>query len=113
MTHILNRGNKLFEGSRMMLPEHVALIREYYQKQTEYAPPLLAEDQLEEFNHLINQAVHQHRLIQITYVTSSQLCQFVGHIKKIDPQQKTIQLYSATELIQVPFIHLVSASLEI
>jgi len=40
----MNRGNKLWEGHRIILPEHRDLLFDHREKEREYQPPELAED---------------------------------------------------------------------
>ncbi|PTX48304.1 hypothetical protein C8P63_14613 [Melghirimyces profundicolus] len=49
----LERGNKLWEGHRMMLPEHEVQLQEERKRKEEYRPPELAPDALEEIGRML------------------------------------------------------------
>ena len=49
----MDRGNKLWEGHRLLLPQHRDLILEEKQKAKEYHPPELAADELEALDRTI------------------------------------------------------------
>lgn len=49
----MDRGNKLWEGHRVVLPEHRDLLFKHKQKEKEYHPPEPAEDQIEKMSRVI------------------------------------------------------------
>lgn len=68
MSQNLERGNKLWEGSRMFLPEHKQAILERKKTQKKAGRPLLDEQQLEEMNQLIIFSKKKHLPVHITYL---------------------------------------------
>jgi hypothetical protein len=108
MSDILYRGNKLFEGSRMLLPEHVELIREHQKKQQEYQPPLLDDDQLEQMSRMIQEAYVTEKPLLVTYATKYEPRQFCGYVEKIDQYNRTIHLSFGSEKMMIDFDKLVS-----
>lgn len=63
----MDRENKLWEGHRVILPEHRDLLFERREKQREYQPPELAEDEIEEISRLISWSKSQERPITLTH----------------------------------------------
>lgn len=63
----LDRGNKLWEGSRMMLPEHVQAIRRHEFNKTKVDKPELDQQQLQEIEQTIGEAMGETRLLEVTY----------------------------------------------
>ncbi|GIM48463.1 hypothetical protein DNHGIG_40120 [Collibacillus ludicampi] len=62
---LAERGNKLWEGSRMILPEHRAAITEYERKQRLLKKPTLDPDKLEEMSRKLSEALQDEKLITI------------------------------------------------
>ncbi|GIM45380.1 hypothetical protein DNHGIG_09290 [Collibacillus ludicampi] len=62
---LTERGNKLWEGSRMILPEHRAAIAEYEYKQRLLTKPTLDSDKLEEMSRKLSEALQDEKRITI------------------------------------------------
>ena len=62
----MNRGNKLWEGHRMIIPEHRAFMLGREDSQMERERPALDEDRLEEMNRTLSEAVQEGRLVTLT-----------------------------------------------
>lgn len=86
----LHRGNLLWEGSRMFLPEHREQLLEQRKKQKEFTPPQLAEDQLEQINLILQEALHGDRAIIVTYAERYAPEQYCGFIEHVDPYTHSI-----------------------
>lgn len=63
----MNRGNKLWEGHRIILPQHRDLLFDSRQKERKYRPPELAEDEMEEISRLIAWSKTQEKPITLIY----------------------------------------------
>ena len=60
----MNRGNKLWHGSRIILPEHRAAIIEKSMEEERFFPrPQIDEDKLSEISQTIGEAMAEGRLI--------------------------------------------------
>lgn len=99
----LKRGNLLWEGSRMMLPEHKEALLERNRKLKEFIPPLLGEEQLTELNQVILQSIEHDLAVTITYATKKEPRQFWGWITKVDPQQRFIKIINDNDTLKVKF----------
>lgn len=63
----LNRGNKLWHGSRIILPEHRAAMLEHRRlKECFVEKPILDEDKLKEMSQVIGEAMRQKSLVTVT-----------------------------------------------
>lgn len=60
----MNRGNKLWESHRMILPEHRARMLE--REVPTYVAPILTDDHLEEIEYRVQEAMHSRK--PVTFV---------------------------------------------
>lgn len=89
----LNRGNKLFEGSRMVLPEHRKSIRDRSWEQDHLVePPILDEQQLEELQYTIVTAIEEERKVEIFYHINRQRFSRIGVIEGMDVYAKMLKV---------------------
>lgn len=86
----LHRGNLLWEGSRMFLPEHREQLLKQRKKQTEFTPPQLDEDQLEQMNLILQEALQGDRAVMVTYAEKYAPEQFCGFVDRVDPYAHSI-----------------------
>lgn len=87
---ILHRGNLLWEGSRMFLPEHREQLLKQRKKQTEFIPPQLDENHLEQMNLILQEALQEDRAVIVTYAGRYTPEQFCGFIDRVDPYTQSI-----------------------
>lgn len=92
MSKILHRQNRLWEGSRMFLPEHRENLLKQQKKHEDFTPPELSEDRLEEINHLIQEAWENDSPILLHYVENHRPKQICGFIEKIHLEQHWIRI---------------------
>lgn len=60
------RGNKLWHGSRFVLPEHREALLAYDRQEKRQVRPVLDPDQLEELNRILTEALQEEQPIAIT-----------------------------------------------
>lgn len=89
---ILHRGNLLWEGSRMFLPEHREQLLRQRKESNKFIPPELSPDHMIYINDLLQEAWVTHKPIQITFATQYSTDQFCGWINKIDPYSQMIHI---------------------
>ncbi|MCM2675559.1 YolD-like family protein [Alkalicoccobacillus plakortidis] len=88
----LRRGNLLWEGSRMMLPEHKAAIREHNEKEKRIEKHELDPDELQEIGYVVMDALkHTHNVV-INYWDHWAYHDVVGMIANVSKDQKQIKL---------------------
>jgi len=84
----MDRGNKLWVGHRIILPDHEALIHEQERTENVYQPPELDEDQLQEMEYIMQRALHEDMAVIVTYATTYGPEQFCGFITKVNQYEK-------------------------
>jgi hypothetical protein len=80
----LDRGNKLWIGHRIILPEHESLLREQVRKREVFQPPDLDKDQLQEMEYIMQRAMHEDMAVIATYATTYGPEEFCGIIMKVN-----------------------------
>mgnify|MGYP001229412615 CR=1 FL=1 len=93
----MNRGNKLWEGHRIILPQHRDLLFDSRQREREYRPPELAEDEMEEISRLIAWSKTQEKPIALTYAERFGPKRITGVIVRIDPIERWLVIQTETE----------------
>lgn len=94
---LLNRKNMLWEGSRMFLPEHREQLQALREKQNKKNAPRLANDQIEELNWTLQEALHHESPVILEYVEGEQLQSFCGFIEKVNPYERSLFIVNGTE----------------
>lgn len=97
----LFRRNKLWEGSRFMMPEHIKELRELERKKREYHPQALDEQHLEQLSYLIDEAIQCKKPIVISYTDKYGVEQFCGYVSKLDTQIIKLENGSHSKTIEV------------
>lgn len=101
MNSPLYRHNRLWEGSRMFLPEHRKALLKHQQAQA-FTPPELEEDQLAEMNRLLLEAVDGDFPLLVRYVDQHRPSEWCGFVQKVNPQERWIQLANGREKVTIP-----------
>lgn len=96
------KPNKLTEGSnmrwesmRMMLPEHVARIREDLENEKKIARPILTEDELEEIGNTILLAIENRCPVELSYFKDGFIKRAICYPQRVDPINKLLIVYDA------------------
>ncbi|SFG82412.1 YolD-like family protein [Sporolactobacillus nakayamae] len=84
MNKLTEGSNMRWESSRMMLPEHVAAIREGYKNLDKIDRPILAEDELEAINRTLKEATQNHKPVDLSYYKDGFIKQKICYINRID-----------------------------
>lgn len=88
----LDRGNKLWVGHRIILPEHEALLHEQERKQKVFQPPELDEDYLEEMEYIMQRALYEDMAVIATYATTYGPEEYCGFITRVNPHEKWLEI---------------------
>jgi hypothetical protein len=99
----LERGNKLWEGHRMILPEHEERLRRERRRQEEYRPPELDPDALETIGRKIERSCLDKKPVRITYASKYGPRKTGGTVIKINPTERWILLGSDEGRQLIPF----------
>jgi hypothetical protein len=99
----MTRGNKLFVGSRMILPEHKERIREHRQEITKKTRPSLDEQRIEQYSQMISEAVENDVGVTITVFGPYREDSITGKIQKIDLELKRIRVLCDEDYTWIKF----------
>ncbi len=91
ITKVTKGSNKKWEGSRMMLPEHVALIRQRKVDQKKVKKHELDEQELEEIGYVVMDALNHTLEVRVIYWDNWAYHEFVGYVDRVDLQLKQIK----------------------
>lgn len=105
----MDRGNKLWEGHRVILPEHRELLFEHKQKEREYHPPDLAEDQIEKMSRVIERSIVEMRPIVLTYANKYGPKRFVGTIVRVNPYERWLIIQNEEDKKMIPMSKIIDA----
>lgn len=86
------RGNKLFAGSRMILPEHKERIRIHQTEADRIVKPLLDEQRWEEMERAIAEAWNLGALVYVTSIHNGKKYSVKGRIYKIHSLYRQLHL---------------------
>lgn len=106
---MLDRGNKKWSSS-IMMPELSEGLKQIFEDEKNVKKPILSEDQQEEIQSTINEAIEFQLSIEITYYKAKRLHTLKGKIIKIDHLQTQIHTgedinYLATkDIIEVKIV---------
>lgn len=92
MSDHLHRENLLWEGSRMMLPEHKAGILRYRTERNKKEKPELDQQKLEDFVRTIGVSMFTEQPVRITVYGEYEDTIVVGKIDKILTETKTLKV---------------------
>lgn len=76
----------------MMLPEHVEQLRKQRKEDEKVKKPVLDEQQLEEMNIALGEAMEYKAEVTVSYFKSGSIYDFVGVIDSANPTTKEIKL---------------------
>ncbi|WP_252503388.1 YolD-like family protein [Sporosarcina sp. Marseille-Q4943] len=106
---IRDRGR--IKWTAMMLPEHVAQLREWQEEDGLQLRQQPDEQQIEQWNYQIHEAAERNLQLSIHYWIDEKVAESKGYIRKIDTLEGTIHLLSDNgETHRIPFVHLKSIS---
>lgn len=99
---IKDRGNK--KWTAMMLPEHVAAVKQELINLKKVDQPILDEDRLAEIEMLIHEAMEYNLLLEFKLFKKGFIESIIGHTHFIDYIKKEFRIKDKNELIhKIPF----------
>lgn len=87
----------LWEGSRMFLPEHREQLQTLRKERNDKEFPELAEDQIEELNWLLQEALHSESPIILDYAKGKQFQSFCGFVEKVNTYEGYLQMVNGQD----------------
>ncbi len=94
---IRDRGR--IKWTSMMLPEHVKLLRDWAKEDTYEKPKELDEQQVEEFNNILSEAMEYRKELAITYYAEPRHQFIIGKIHYIDAVKHIIHVVDQFDAI--------------
>lgn len=94
----LERGNLLWESSRMFLPEHKQALLDRKAQLKKEAKPELDEQELDEIGLVVFDSLKHELHVKITYWNEGFFRELIGIIDKVDLQLKQIKLRMDEEI---------------
>ena len=76
----------------MMLPEHVQMLREWADEDLNEERVVLDEQQIEEINHMIAEAMENRMLVAISYYGQKRYHVMIGHIHYYDEWKQQLNV---------------------
>lgn len=98
----MDRGNKLWVGHRVILPEHRDIIREEKQKQQEYKPPELMSDALDEIARLISWSMVNQKNIEVIYASKYGPKRCIGYVTRVNQVERWLVIQNEDEKKLIP-----------
>jgi hypothetical protein len=90
MNKLTEGSNMRWESMRMMLPEHIARIREDLENEKKIQRPILAEDELEEIGRVLQEAIEKRIPIQLSYYKDGFIKETICYPGCLDPLSKQL-----------------------
>ncbi|MFC0470114.1 YolD-like family protein [Halalkalibacter kiskunsagensis] len=98
MSQHLQRGNLLWESSRMFLPEHKEALLDRKQQLKKVKKPQLDEQELEEIGIIVMDSLKHELNVHVTYWEDGILHNLVGTVDKFDWSSKKLKLKMSEEI---------------
>lgn len=108
MNH-LKRGNMLWEGSRIILPEHREALLDLQREKQKRSRPNLDEDQLSLINHVIMASLYSKSEIVLTVYTPTDELKLIGYVVRVEQHKEKLLLQSESGDVWIDLIDVLSA----
>lgn len=83
---INDRGTK--KWTSIMMPEHIRMLQEFFNEEEKVEKPILDEQELEEINFTLNEAIENNLTVQISYYIDGGFKDVVGKINNINAHNR-------------------------
>lgn len=88
----LHRDNKMYEGGRIMLPEHLQGLRDLKERQKQDPKPDLSEEDFTDLGYAVTDAVALEALVTVKYWEDGYYSDREGIIYNVDMQLRQLKL---------------------
>ncbi|HLQ72379.1 MAG TPA: YolD-like family protein [Bacillota bacterium] len=104
------RDRGTIKWTSLMLPEHVALLKEMWEEDNKVPKPDIDEQEMEIMNEKIRMAYHHNEDVRLSVHENGKITTVVGLIKRIDVQTNTIYLLKdrGNGTTPIPFYHIIA-----
>jgi hypothetical protein len=103
-------SNKMWEGSRMMLPEHVTMLRQHAIEKKKKTKPELDEQAVNDLAIQIQQAYQNSLVVSIAVFDVFEDQMLTGRITRLDPQLKQLKLERGEDFEWIRFSDILNIS---
>ncbi|MCS1350044.1 YolD-like family protein [Mechercharimyces sp. CAU 1602] len=103
MSRVLERGNKMWEGHRMILPEHVDHLHEQNRAAKKYQAPDLSEDAIREIGFAIEKSMVELIPVLVQCAGKYGIESYEGVITSINAIDRYIRLQGADHTEHISF----------
>jgi len=101
----MKRGNKLWEGHRMILPEHRTRMIE--QELAPYVAPVLYEEAQEEIEHQVQEAIRTSQSLRLVIGEPDGEHTVEGHVIGFRSENRSLQIRNEWGRFQIPIQNIV------
>ncbi|MEN0644015.1 YolD-like family protein [Alkalicoccobacillus gibsonii] len=98
MSDFLERGNLLWEGSRMMLPEHKQAIRAQNEREKHSPAPELDVQELEELGRVATHSLTHSTPVHIVYWENGYDYKLIATVEQVEPQKQQVTVRESKDL---------------
>ncbi|WP_153465162.1 YolD-like family protein [Sediminibacillus terrae] len=91
MVQLNDRGNIKWEASKMMLPEHQAMLQAWYESEEDVEKPILSDDQVYQIERTLHKAMASGALVDIQYYEDMRIRVIDGQIRGIVMEQLEVE----------------------
>ena len=113
LSGLKDRGTK--KWTSLMLPEHIAMLKEAEVKRNYLPKPELDPQEREDMDRIIREAMEFTKPIKFTYWTNGKFAEFIGYVAKMDTMMKELRLFEEAdgegERLSLPFADVVSVEI--
>ncbi|MFB1051423.1 YolD-like family protein [Paraliobacillus sp. JSM ZJ581] len=103
--------NMMWESSRMILPEHKAILKRHQNKQKKYEKPKFDEQELAQLSEDISFAFYKQHEVKIVTYHPQQFIYYTGKIEKVNTQQDTIKIVNNEKEDWISFYDVLSVTI--
>lgn len=112
MNKLTKGSNMRWESSRMMLPEHVQVLRQTHADLEKIDRPLLDEQELEKLNRTLCEAMSGRKRITLSYYKNGYIEVSICCVEKLDPIERQLKISDLYGLSRhISFTDIVGAKL--
>ncbi|MCO7127913.1 YolD-like family protein [Sporolactobacillus shoreicorticis] len=98
MNKLTEGSNMRWESMRMMLPEHIARIREEALNEQKILRPFLAEDELEQIGRTLQEAIKKRCPVELSYYEDGFIKKTICYPQRLNSINKLLIVFDAYRL---------------
>lgn len=103
-----DRGHMKWQSSRMMLPEHLERLSEFYSIQNNISRPILDADQQEELNYALHVYLEEHCVVEISYFGHGAIHKIAGILHSCNLISRILVVYAEGDIFRLQLSDILS-----